>query len=452
MLENPWDVEYLEEYLVYSCPECRNLSQNEDEFLEHALENHPHSRQSLMRFLVKEEKKPLEFNELKEKLNKLFDNSNLEKQEVKNDSSEVQTNDVVQRVMFGSNAEPTHDDPLALQTFSQFEDQQEGDGDKTLLCGNCKALFHSLKYLKIHMDMCNTRKDDSGKVVGTTCQECSKEFDNLLQLRNHIDKDHKKLEFKCEHCGKEYKSHSSYYAHIKYACDKLHQPVVCDTCGKSFLSPGSLRNHIKLHHNDLERNFQCDECEKRFFYISALTQHKKQVHLGIKPEKNKQCPHCEYKCSSQSVLDIHIASTHEGKRDYHCELCPKTFARIGGLKTHIKIVHENVRNHVCETCGNRYANKHILKDHIDAVHKQMRKWNCEYCGKTYSMKEGLRVHVQTVHEGIRFSCYRCNKSFTQKQNLKKHIKETYNLEYKDYLECQKAFEALVGKKNESSPM
>ena len=78
MLENPWDVEYLEEYLVYSCPECRNLSQNEDEFLEHALENHPHSRQSLMRFLVKEEKKPLEFNELKEKLNKLFDKSKID--------------------------------------------------------------------------------------------------------------------------------------------------------------------------------------------------------------------------------------------------------------------------------------------------------------------------------------------------------------------------------------
>ena len=150
MLENPWDVEYLEEYLVYSCPECRNLSQNEDEFLEHALENHPHSRQSLMRFLVKEEKKPLEFSELKEKLNKLFDKSKLEEKELQNNSLEVKTNDIVQKVMFGSNEDPQDDDPLAFQNFSQFEHQQDADGNKTLLCGNCKALFHSMKYLKIH--------------------------------------------------------------------------------------------------------------------------------------------------------------------------------------------------------------------------------------------------------------------------------------------------------------
>ena len=74
MDRNPWDVQCLEEYLVYffSCPECQELKQSEEEFLEHAMENHPNSKHSLLKFLVKDPSKPVEFEDLKRKVQNMF--------------------------------------------------------------------------------------------------------------------------------------------------------------------------------------------------------------------------------------------------------------------------------------------------------------------------------------------------------------------------------------------
>ena len=37
---NPWNVETLEEFLYYFCPECEDRNQSRDLFLQHALEKH----------------------------------------------------------------------------------------------------------------------------------------------------------------------------------------------------------------------------------------------------------------------------------------------------------------------------------------------------------------------------------------------------------------------------
>ena len=50
-----WNIESLEDFLYYCCPECNERSQSRNIFLHHALEHHPISKNYLVRFEIKEE-------------------------------------------------------------------------------------------------------------------------------------------------------------------------------------------------------------------------------------------------------------------------------------------------------------------------------------------------------------------------------------------------------------
>ena len=55
-LECPWNIESLEDFLYYCCPECNERSQSRNSFLHHALDLHPRSNNYLVRFFeIKEE-------------------------------------------------------------------------------------------------------------------------------------------------------------------------------------------------------------------------------------------------------------------------------------------------------------------------------------------------------------------------------------------------------------
>ena len=53
--DNPWDVNYLDEFLYYCCPECNERSQSKDLFVQHALNQHPKAKVCIPRLAIKEE-------------------------------------------------------------------------------------------------------------------------------------------------------------------------------------------------------------------------------------------------------------------------------------------------------------------------------------------------------------------------------------------------------------
>ena len=58
MLQNsqcPWIVESLEDFLYYCCPECSGRNQSRDDFLQHALKEHPNAKNYLVPIYVKNE-------------------------------------------------------------------------------------------------------------------------------------------------------------------------------------------------------------------------------------------------------------------------------------------------------------------------------------------------------------------------------------------------------------
>ena len=59
-IEDPWNVDTLEEFLYYCCPECKERIQRKEDFIKHALEEHPKSKVSVTKIIrVKKEKENL---------------------------------------------------------------------------------------------------------------------------------------------------------------------------------------------------------------------------------------------------------------------------------------------------------------------------------------------------------------------------------------------------------
>ena len=52
---SPWNVNKLEDFLHYCCPECEEKNQSRNEFIQHAQNQHPESIAYLFRFHAKEE-------------------------------------------------------------------------------------------------------------------------------------------------------------------------------------------------------------------------------------------------------------------------------------------------------------------------------------------------------------------------------------------------------------
>ena len=49
-LKNPWNVEDLDDFLYFCCPECDLKDQSKVQFLQHALDQHPNAKECVQQF------------------------------------------------------------------------------------------------------------------------------------------------------------------------------------------------------------------------------------------------------------------------------------------------------------------------------------------------------------------------------------------------------------------
>ena len=80
---------------------------------------------------------------------------------------------------------------------------------------------------------------------------------------------HKRKEYNCDICSKEFKKQSHLLRHMNiHTREKLY---TCDICSKSFTDPSSLRKHINTHTR--EKLYTCHMCQKDFTDPSDLRRH-----------------------------------------------------------------------------------------------------------------------------------------------------------------------------------
>ena len=469
---SPWLVNNLEEFLYYCCPECDERNQLKDNFIQHAFEHHPESKEaieSISCFVdIKEEKLEIKLEDHQNDVNDFIpkfesneDNiieGNIVAENLKQSEDSVETKTIYK---FNRASDEEHDDsdyePLAkkkkikiIYRFNKQSDEELDDSDYEPLakkkskrnhkCDQCDRWFNRSNDLTRHMDrvhfdpLAEKKKPDGPNAH--KCEICSQSFKRFQSLKRHTQTVHEGLkDYKCEVCEKAFTSNSTLKNHIEtfhyvQNGDGVYKKYQCKSCEKSFKNIAMLKDHAKSVHEGINA-WKCDLCDETFGFRVVLRTHMRDFH-GDSLKLN--CKYCETSFSNRSSLNEHIRESH--KDTLQCQLCNKIFSVRKKLVLHLRIDHPKKK---CELCGSNYQHLIDLQKHKKAIHGidyelPGPKFICEECGKVCLNTSQLLSHKDKVHnvssepDSI---CNQCGKSFKRKRLLEQHIKRDIS----DIIEC-----------------
>ena len=481
VLECPWNVESLEDFLYYCCPECDEKSQSRDGFLCHALAYHPSSNNYLM---------PLE---VKQEVEEKFISSTDVETDLKHSSAnnfKVKEENIIQDEVDIIEDDEEYFPENSHENYEIYGLKQETDNSYEFRCNQCDKIFRSNSGLDYHLNFfhgegvgdeyvnnenivgedpkpfkCNLCKWKGRKkkfldkhinrvhegLKDFKCDSCDRSFTCSTRLRRHNEKIHEKI-FTCDFCGKCLDSKQNLEVHI----NEFHDEFKCDKCAKCFKNKFKLAVHIKNKHTKLKYKCDYDSCEKSFSSMADLKDHREAEHKD--DAKKFSCQFCQKSFNVKRYLDDHIRITHEGNR-FDCDECGKSFAHLKTLTTHIKAIHEGIKDyvcdfdgcirafttstalskhiarlheglkdHICERCGKGFFDKWLMITHMKSCYSDKAKYKCDFdgCEESFEKMGLLRQHKNALHKGKeKYKCDQCSSGYNNRRFLQDHIERIH---------------------------
>ena len=297
-VNDPWNVDTLEEFLYYCCPECKDQRmQCKEDFIKHALDKHPKSKISFSKMLLVKKENSIELDHGKSIDIQTFETACDIEYLVKSENNEDWHNN--SKTINHLKKEQLFENKVQAEEV-QSKDTTVIEDSKDFECKSCSKSFSSAQYLRKHIYNIHEGHKDFN------CKYCVKSFSQKSSLKNHIHTVHLK-----EHLGtihnKDYKSES--ISQEDYKSESISQVVP-----------------LKIH-----KNYTCKSCSKSFSSAQYLKKHIHNVHEG---HKDFNCDSCGKSFSQKSTLKNHIHIVHEGHKDFKCESCSKLFSCATNLKKH----------------------------------------------------------------------------------------------------------------------
>ena len=252
--------------------------------------------------------------------------------------------------------------------------------------------------------------------INIKCSFCPKRFGATLDLKNHLDTEHKVVK-PARNAVHEDKKHLEVARKMNYKCS---------VCSYLFSQKSALEDHYSRFHKiktlSRPQNFKSVHEEGKLGAMLDLKKNLDTEHKVIKPAKNASLTHkmTSGKDDSNTNMDQHIikankencwirikchlcfaifdsrldfnehftnqhtggkqaentepthkiVKVHEGKEDLQCPICFKLFTRPGNLKQHIDFVHEGIKPHKCPKCDVSFPQYATLKAHMLTVHEE----------------------------------------------------------------------------------
>ena len=355
---NPWDVQSLEEFRYYCCPECPSKNVNKTDFISHASAAHPKSQSTI---------------------EVLEDNMN-----------SIKTEEYVENLPFEVEEKFNPWDVKILEEFQYY------------CCPECPSKYATKSDFVKHAEAIHSHSqsfvesfEEYKAVIKTEKTSSTTESGNVSEP-SHINEE--KGGYKAYPPMKEasvclpklsdafvrkYTRSANVHKNIRFNCDK---------CEKSFARKDRLTLHIQSVHENVQYN--CDKCDKIFPRNYYLYRHIQTVHKNVR----YNCDKCDKSFSRKDHLKHHVQSVHENVR-YNCDKCDKSYYDKSTLRKHIQSVHDKVRYN-CDKCDKSFSQKNVLKKHIQSAHDNVQ-YLCDTCQKSFSFKRNYRIHVKKFHENTR---------------------------------------------------
>ncbi|KAJ7372451.1 hypothetical protein OS493_018958 [Desmophyllum pertusum] len=166
----------------------------------------------------------------------------------------------------------------------------------------------------------------------------------------------------------------------------MKQPYKCDQCGKIFKTKYTLTIHLKMPSHTGAKPFVCAICGKGFRLSSTLCRHK-IIHTSEKPHK---CHICDKAFNRSSTLKTHIR-THSEMKEFLCDICGKGFHQKGNLRNHV-LIHTGEKPYRCNLCEKAFNKLSNLKFHMH-IHTDNAPYRCRYCKICFTRRCDLKLHI-----------------------------------------------------------
>ena len=455
-MTNPWSCQSLYDYLYFCCPECDSKCQIKQDFVNHAIDEHPESL-SFFRLIednsIEDVHLPNHHEDGSDEFVKPVIDVKVEvdedienhETEGENDSNrviedlclKVENQDVVPEDI----SAPVKSTKNRKKNLKRDKANISKDPKKPKLCTLCGETFALTYQLKVHelrkheitSDFITERTGD----VKIQCDNCQETFETTSKLNEHAmtcgNEDPKT--FSCSLCGLQLAAGKAFLIHMKIDHGQINA-VSCNFCGKCLSQESALKYHIKVTH-EKQFDHMCDTCGSGFGSLGALKSHIETVH--DKSEGDIQCDYCEKKFKTKGNKKRHINRVHTKSTQFSCEQCGTICFTRYDLKKHQHMVHEGdkYRNVLCPHCDFKTFTKHKLERHINSIHKSEVEYSCDFCQSFVCYgQDSMREHMKDVHnqnassfrprkkkallDGA-FSCPECEFKTNHKQNVKKHI-------------------------------
>ncbi|KAM4580879.1 zinc finger protein 1035 [Odontesthes bonariensis] len=342
-------------------------------------------------------------------------------------------------------------------------------------CGVCRERYRDPEELSEHGCMEAIERPYS-------CADCNKHFlhpSHLKKHRNTHQPSWSNCEYPCNQCNSSFSSSQHFLSHLKShvntAAGVKHEGepsdgFICPVCHQCFSTPTELILHFPTHPDvtpTQEKNqlhpsgrelkehdmcqlttaaeYECTECGESFLGGDAFRRHRcSRQQLAGNQSKNPNrltLSHTHQAVGEEEEVDV------TGEDLYKCLDCSMQFSSKSGLLEHQNKQHMDGKQFKCERCGKTFAKmrylkkhegRHRLKETADTVvHVVETKFKCAQCHTKCNTAQELSLHMR-LHAG-EYRCDMCYKSFSQRSLLKHHQESHVGEVVYECTECDKAF-------------
>ncbi|XP_017064111.1 zinc finger protein 771 [Drosophila eugracilis] len=207
------------------------------------------------------------------------------------------------------------EDDVGSIVFEGTIDQAEQDPharNKTFYCPNCGNCYTAAGSLKLHMRAC-LRQRNEVSTEDRKCKVCSKVFNSVAYLKEHMMRHTGEQPFRCTRCYRKFVDEAKYAAHME---SHKHQDKLEAEAVALAAQHGGRKVVVK--------EFQCAFCSQFFTVVFDVGQVKRRY----------ACDACRDKYSNAEALRQHKQQVEE-KREFSCERCGRKFVFEGFLQRHL---------------------------------------------------------------------------------------------------------------------